>query len=80
MSGKKFTAMADKNRVYIFDTTMRDGEQSPGASMSLEDMSGSADTGTKFSRISDPTISLRGIDCIRNELRVIIKKFDCKKK
>ena len=24
----------DKNKVYIFDTTMRDGEQSPGASMS----------------------------------------------
>jgi len=22
--------MSDKNRVYIFDTTMRDGEQSPG--------------------------------------------------
>jgi len=29
--------MGDKNRVYIFDTTMRDGEQSPGASMSLEE-------------------------------------------
>ena len=27
----------DKNRVFIFDTTMRDGEQSPGASMSLEE-------------------------------------------
>jgi len=27
----------DKNRVVIFDTTMRDGEQSPGASMSLEE-------------------------------------------
>ena len=27
----------DTNRVYIFDTTMRDGEQSPGASMSLEE-------------------------------------------
>ena len=27
--------MADK--VFIFDTTMRDGEQSPGASMSLEE-------------------------------------------
>jgi 2-isopropylmalate synthase len=24
------------NRVLIFDTTLRDGEQSPGASMSLE--------------------------------------------
>ncbi|HUO13120.1 MAG TPA: 2-isopropylmalate synthase, partial [Caulobacteraceae bacterium] len=28
---------ADKNRVVIFDTTMRDGEQSPGASMSFEE-------------------------------------------
>ena len=29
--------MSDNNRVFIFDTTMRDGEQSPGASMSLEE-------------------------------------------
>ena len=29
--------MADKDKVFIFDTTMRDGEQSPGASMSLEE-------------------------------------------
>ena len=29
--------MANKDRVIIFDTTMRDGEQSPGASMSLEE-------------------------------------------
>ena len=25
----------DKNRVYIFDTTLRDGEQSPGCSMNV---------------------------------------------
>ncbi len=29
--------MSDKNRVYIFDTTLRDGEQSPGCSMNLEE-------------------------------------------
>ena len=29
--------MSSKDRVIIFDTTMRDGEQSPGASMSLEE-------------------------------------------
>ena len=29
--------MTAKNKVFIFDTTMRDGEQSPGASMSLEE-------------------------------------------
>ena len=26
----------DRDRVLIFDTTLRDGEQSPGASMSME--------------------------------------------
>ncbi|MFX8389448.1 hypothetical protein ABTL55_19490, partial [Acinetobacter baumannii] len=26
-----------KDRVYIFDTTLRDGEQSPGASMNLHE-------------------------------------------
>ena len=29
--------MVNKDRVFIFDTTMRDGEQSPGASMTLEE-------------------------------------------
>ena len=29
--------MSEKDKVIIFDTTMRDGEQSPGASMSLEE-------------------------------------------
>ena len=29
--------MSNKDRVFIFDTTMRDGEQSPGASMSVEE-------------------------------------------
>ncbi len=27
----------DANRVIIFDTTLRDGEQSPGASMNLDE-------------------------------------------
>jgi 2-isopropylmalate synthase len=31
------TDRTDKNRVIIFDTTLRDGEQSPGASMSLDE-------------------------------------------
>ena len=29
--------MADKDKIYIFDTTLRDGEQSPGATMNLEE-------------------------------------------
>lgn len=28
---------SDKDRVYIFDTTLRDGEQSPGATMTLDE-------------------------------------------
>ncbi len=31
------SADTDSNRIYIFDTTLRDGEQSPGCSMNLEE-------------------------------------------
>ena len=31
----KKLVMSNKDKVFIFDTTMRDGEQSPGASMSV---------------------------------------------
>jgi 2-isopropylmalate synthase len=31
------TSETNKDRVYIFDTTLRDGEQSPGATMTLEE-------------------------------------------
>ena len=31
------SASSVKNRVTIFDTTLRDGEQSPGASMNLDE-------------------------------------------
>ena len=31
------TTGSEKDRVIIFDTTLRDGEQSPGASMTLEE-------------------------------------------
>jgi 2-isopropylmalate synthase len=36
MTAKK-SEQSDKNRVLIFDTTLRDGEQCPGASMNLEE-------------------------------------------
>ena len=29
--------MTDQNRIYIFDTTLRDGEQAPGASMNRDE-------------------------------------------
>ncbi len=34
---KQSAPSIDKNRVIVFDTTLRDGEQSPGASMNLEE-------------------------------------------
>ena len=34
---EKVAERSDKNRVLIFDTTLRDGEQCPGASMTLEE-------------------------------------------
>ena len=40
--------MADKDKVFIFDTTMRDGEQSPGASMSVEEKIQISRTVTEF--------------------------------
>ncbi|MEO1504472.1 MAG: 2-isopropylmalate synthase [Pseudomonadota bacterium] len=37
MSSKESPTTASSDRVLIFDTTLRDGEQSPGASMTLEE-------------------------------------------
>ena len=37
MTSQAANTASDRDRVIIFDTTMRDGEQSPGASMSLEE-------------------------------------------
>src|SRR5580658_7628478 len=36
-STKSASGHSDSNRVIIFDTTLRDGEQSPGAAMNLEE-------------------------------------------
>jgi len=36
-SRKTKQSRSDSDRVVIFDTTLRDGEQSPGASMTLEE-------------------------------------------
>ena len=60
--------MSDKDKVFIFDTTMRDGEQSPGASMSLEEK-------IQIARVFDEL----GIDIIEADFQlhplVISKQF-----
>ena len=58
--------MPDKNRVYIFDTTMRDGEQSPGASMSLEEK-------IQISRVFDEL----GVDIIEAGYPPEMAYFEC---
>ena len=37
MAGRQDGMTSAKDRVLIFDTTLRDGEQSPGASMNLDE-------------------------------------------
>ena len=60
--------MSSKEKVYIFDTTMRDGEQSPGASMSVEEK-------VQISRVFDEM----GIDIIEAGFPIsyqeILKQF-----
>ena len=53
--------MTDKNRIIIFDTTMRDGEQSPGASMSLEEK-------IQISRVFDEL----GIDILKQDFQLLL--------
>ena len=48
--------MSDKEKLYIFDTTMRDGEQSPGASMSVEEK-------IQISRVFDE-MGIDIVDCL----------------
>ncbi|MDE4944731.1 citramalate synthase, partial [Francisella tularensis subsp. holarctica] len=38
----------DKQKIYIFDTTLRDGQQAPGAVMSFEDNIAYADLADKL--------------------------------
>ena len=65
----------DSNRVYIFDTTLRDGEQSPGASMNLSEKLRIAevleDMGVDNSRLIEVNAAIRShpVEAIGAELR-----------
>ena len=48
---------SDKDRVMIFDTTLRDGEQSPGASMTHEEKLEVAASSTRWASTSSRPVS-----------------------
>ena len=53
----KTSERSEKNRVLIFDTTLRDGEQWPGASMTFEEKLEVAELWTKWASISSRPVS-----------------------
>jgi 2-isopropylmalate synthase len=69
----------DKNRIYIFDTTLRDGEQCPGASLSMQEKIEIAKQLEKLNvdiieagfPISSPT-QFESVQRIANEVNVIV--------
>ena len=67
----------DKNRVYIFDTSLRDGEQSPGNSMNTEEKLLLArqleNLGVDIIEAGFPIASEGDFDAVRQISRVIRK-------
>src|SRR5580658_8531090 len=74
-------ADAPKDRIVIFDTTMRDGEQSPGASMSLEEKLELArileDMGVDVIEAGFPIASNGDFEAVRRISGVITRSIVC---
>jgi 2-isopropylmalate synthase len=70
-----------QNRVRIFDTTMRDGEQSPGASMNLEEKLRIAevleDMGVDVIEAGFPIASNGDFEAVREVARVVTESTVC---
>src|SRR5437868_15239334 len=75
------SAESDKNRVIIFDTTMRDGEQSPGASMSIEEKLELAkileDMGVDVIEAGFPIASNGDFDAVRRIAEIVTDSTVC---
>jgi 2-isopropylmalate synthase len=60
----------DKKKIFIFDTTLRDGEQSPGASMNMQEKFRLAQQFVKLNidiiEAGFPVASKGDFDCVRN--------------
>src|SRR5580698_373088 len=74
-------APADKNRVIVFDTTMRDGEQSPGASMSFDEKMELAkileDMGVDVIEAGFPIASNGDFEAVRVIAKVVTESTVC---
>jgi len=51
------------NRIWVFDTTLRDGEQSPGATMTVEEKLEMADALKRLGKPLPPRVELRALRC-----------------
>ena len=71
----------DKNQVIIFDTTLRDGEQSPGASMSLEEKIQIAkafeDLGVDVMEAGFPAASQGDFEAVSEISKILTKTIPC---
>jgi len=74
-------AQSDADRVIIFDTTMRDGEQSPGASMSLEEKLELAkileDLGVDVIEAGFPIASNGDFEAVRRVAQIVTESVVC---
>jgi 2-isopropylmalate synthase len=73
--------ITDKDRVFIFDTTMRDGEQAPGASMSLEEKLELAkileEMGVDVIEAGFPIASNGDFDSVRKVSEIVTESIVC---
>ena len=71
----------NKNQVIIFDTTLRDGEQSPGASMSLEEKVQIAkafqDLGVDILEAGFPAASQGDFESVAAISKILTKTIPC---
>ena len=71
----------DKNQIIIFDTTLRDGEQSPGASMSLEEKVQIAkafqDLGVDVMEAGFPAASQGDFEAVTAVSKILTKTIPC---
>ena len=81
MSEKKIKSDGDDNRIVIFDTTLRDGEQAPGASMNLEEKleiaQALADMGVDVIEAGFPIASNGDFEAVREVAKIVKGPIIC---